>query len=848
MRHRWTLLLVLGWLLLWNAPVFAQSGQLVVVDEADKLDDDDEAAIETAAAPLRDAGADVAVYFVKDGSDENDSLRRLEKYGLARDGQPIGSTVAIYVAFDPQVSEVLLGPDVPPSVASQSERIRTDVLNAGLGSGDFGTAVADTLDAIFLAGTDDNVTSAAPPATDNDGGGNLLPWVLGGVGVAGAGAGGFFFLNRRSQAQRLANARQQYEQARAAAGSAIVDVGTALQAARDQAQFDAVSYSPDDAARLATTQQQITQQFTAVQQQYDTIENTIAMKETVTPSEYIAAQQQLAPIQEQTSNIHAALQELAAERARLDEEAREGRTILQAAQRMRDDLMAQRQQAGTPPTPAAIAALIAPAVAAAEQAEQVNHLREVRHHADVAMDLMQRTSALLAKHAELSPRLAEADADIARLGNEGYRTDTARNAATRATRALQEVRDILERGGTDPAATIERAEQNIAIAEQATADALTHGRGMADLRAENEQRIASLHLHHRETLHVIEQGHKTFDVVDEFAESTWHDIAGNGSEAEESAEEAARLLAAATTANTMDTQDFVTANVYLDDAEDELERAHQLIAMIEQRLQDLQHARANARAELDAAAKDIQAGWQYVKQHDSDVGTAPEDQLREAEHLLQTATTASQQPKPDWLQVVHTAQQANELADQALAGARSEVEQMNTFRERITRQQQLTVAALTKTTNFANAHMLDIQQSNQNTLQSVGNDVTALQAQPLTDLGTTQLQQRLHEWKALEQRIEQIFSAMEGDFQRGEAQRERERAAAERQRQERLERERERQMRQMSRAMMTGAMVSSSRSRRSSSSSPSRSSSSASRSRGSWGSSSSSGTRRRGGW
>ncbi len=681
--------------------------------------------------------------------------------------------------------------------------------------------------------------------------------MLGGVGVAGAGAGGFFLLNRRSQAQRLTNARQQYEQARTAAGSAIVDVGTALQAARDQAQFDAVAYSPEDAARLAEAQQQITQQFTAIQQQYDTIEHDLAMKEQVTPSEYIAAQQQLVPIQEHSSTISAALQQLAAERTRLDEEARQGRTILQQAQQMRDDLMAQRQQAGTPPAPAAIAALIAPAVAAAEQADQVNHLREVRHHADIALDLMQRTAALLAEHAELAPRLAEAQADIARLSNEGYRTETASNAATRASRALQAATDIIERGGSDPVATIERAEQNIGIGEQATADALTHGRGMADLRAENEQHLASLHQRHSEIEHEIAQGHKTFDVVDEFAESSWHDIAGNGSEAEESAAEAARLLAAATTANTMDAQDFVTAKVYLDDAADELDRAHELIAMIEQRLKDLQHARATARAELEAATQDIQAGWQYVKQHDSDVGTAPEEQLRAAEQLVQTATTASQQAKPDWLQVVRTAQQANELADQALAGARSEVEQMNKFRARIERQQQLTVAALTKTTNFASAHILDIQQSNQNALQSVGNEIAELQPQPLTDLGTAELQERLQTWKALEQRIEQLFSAMEGDFQRGEAQRERERAEAERRRQERLERERERQMRQMSSAMMTGAMISSTRrssssARSSSSTRPSsssaRSSSSASRSRGSWGSSSSSGTRRRGGW
>ena len=67
-----------------------------------------------------------------------------------------------------------------------------------------------------------------------------------------------------------------------------------------------------------------------------------------------------------------------------------------------------------------------------------------------------------------------------------------------------------------------------------------HEKALADLQSAGEQVKA-----------YIQQGAQTFDQVDQYAESSWHDIKGNGTEAQKAADRAHALWQQATALNAL---------------------------------------------------------------------------------------------------------------------------------------------------------------------------------------------------------------------------------------------------------------------------------------------------------
>src|SRR4029450_12135006 len=92
-------------------------------------------------------------------------------------------------------------------------------------------------------------------------------------------------------------------------------------------------------------------------------------------------------------------------------------------------------------------------------------------------------------------------------------------------------------------------------AGQALEQATAQGRGLIALRAENDQRALALGVRAPQVMALIAAARQAFDLVDEFAESTWSDIRGNGSEAEAAAARADTLWQRATERNTLQAQD-----------------------------------------------------------------------------------------------------------------------------------------------------------------------------------------------------------------------------------------------------------------------------------------------------
>jgi hypothetical protein len=212
----------------------------------------------------------------------------------------------------------------------------------------------------------------------------------------------------------------------------------------------------------------------------------------------------------------------------------------------------------------------------------------------------------------------------------------------------------------------------------------------------------------RQVAALIQTARQTFDLVDEFAESTWNDIRGNGSEAEASAAEAAKLWQGAVARNTLENQEFAAAREDLNAIEAQLARAASLSEAIIQRLKEPEHAREIAKQELAAAAADVVAGNSYLAAHDPDIGKQPEEQLRKAADLLAQSEAEAAKPKPDWLALVRLAQTANAEADAALAGARSEVETMDKLRAQVQRAQQLAASEVQRAKRFYETHRSDL--------------------------------------------------------------------------------------------------------------------------------------------
>jgi hypothetical protein len=224
----------------------------------------------------------------------------------------------------------------------------------------------------------------------------------------------------------------------------------------------------------------------------------------------------------------------------------------------------------------------------------------------------------------------------------------------------------------------------------------------------------------------------------------------------------------------MEAQDFYGAKEDLDAAEEEIAHAHTLIDTIVQRLKDLEAARDAARAELKTAQDDIEAGWAFVRSNDPDVGKQPEQALTQAAGLVEQAGAELAKERPDWLTLVKQAREANRLADEALANARGEVEEMQKLRGQVTRAQQLATAEVQKIVKFASLHVDDLPRQSEPQLNRLQGDVQAAYAalkaaeQREEQARAAALRDALNRYVALEAQAEKLYSEIYEAFQRVE--------------------------------------------------------------------------------
>ncbi len=394
----------------------------------------------------------------------------------------------------------------------------------------------------------------------------------------------------------------------------------------------------------------------------------------------------------------------------------------------------------------AFAEAVAAARAASERSQQIGAIAE--RHARIRADIWQ-----------------ERENGIA-VERQGFRLDASRQALVEAEQALAEAAAALQRG--EPDAAISQLD-----AAQARLDAaIVQGSGAPALYERNAQRIAALEQRGLQAAERIAEGRRVFDIVDEFAESAWSDIRGNGSEAQAAADRAHEHWERARAANSMETQQFLLAREQLDAAEQELNFVDQLIEAIIERLKALENARDAARALLAEAERSIASGEEFVRAHDPDVSKAPEEQLREAAAQLAIARAEAQQEKPDWLRLAAAASAADRLADEALALARSEAEIMQKLRQQVDRLQPIIAGEVNKIARFVNVHDADITPASVAALQALIQRFEQAQAldararQVEEEERRAALEQLSAAYQALEQETRTVYQAVYGDVQR----------------------------------------------------------------------------------
>lgn len=323
--------------------------------------------------------------------------------------------------------------------------------------------------------------------------------------------------------------------------------------------------------------------------------------------------------------------------------------------------------------------------------------------ARAASELSQQIAAVAEHYGQLRAGIAQEQEAGQSLAQQGYRLEASHQALAEADHALAAAADALQGGGP------QAATPHLEVAQARLATAIARGSGAPALREQNAQRIAELEGRGRRAAERIAEGRRVFDLVDEFAESTWSDIRGNGSEAQAAADRAHEHWEQARAANDMAAQEFLVAREQLDAADQELAFVDELVEAIITRLKDLETARDSARALLAEAERSIVAGQEFVRKHDPDVGKIPERQLQQAAEQLAIAQAEAGQPRPDWLRLAAAATSADRLADEALALARSEAEAMQKLRQQADRLAPIVSGEVNKIAKFINVHDADIK-------------------------------------------------------------------------------------------------------------------------------------------
>ncbi len=306
-KYLWLSAVLLCWL--WAAPAWAQAGR-VLVDDPDRLFGDG-SAVRSAAQRLAGEGADVVVVGVRNAGVDGAAAQRyidnrVQQLGIAQSTHELhGNQIVFYVAPKPGYDGVYFVSRYKDKLQPVYRQIITQQMRPRFTQEDYSGGMTAGIDAIR--------TTLNPPTSP-------VVWV--GAAVAGLAiivvVARPMLLRRRIAADQLSSARGRMDEARRAAGVALADLGQRVSTARDKAQYDKISYSAGDAARITDLQTRGEALFADAQSAFDAAEQARTEANRPSAADYDSIAQKYANAQQLAQEAMQPIEEAERIRATLD--------------------------------------------------------------------------------------------------------------------------------------------------------------------------------------------------------------------------------------------------------------------------------------------------------------------------------------------------------------------------------------------------------------------------------------------------------------------------------------------------------------------------------------------------
>ena len=273
------------------------------------------------------------------------------------------------------------------------------------------------------------------------------------------------------------------------------------------------------------------------------------------------------------------------------------------------------------------------------------------------------------KAADVSASIEATQSKERTIQDGGFNTDYANDLLLKGQSTLEQANELAAKKDY-----VEGAK----LAEQAGSHVQAASQALDDLPKKKDEVVAAfpaLASRIEQVKEKIVDGREIFDrLFDDFAESTWEPVKGNGTEAENRVNWATDALDDARTMSGTERNDWFKTGDLIDKGNGWLTEAESLMQSITQLEANLITARRDAPTEINAAQADIDKAWEYINRYDEDIRESLEEDLRGAERKNERAKQEMQQSRPDYFMVCKEAREANDTADKVLVQARNEHE------------------------------------------------------------------------------------------------------------------------------------------------------------------------------
>jgi uncharacterized membrane protein YgcG len=345
----------------------------------------------------------------------------------------------------------------------------------------------------------------------------------------------------------------------------------------------------------------------------------------------------------------------------------------------------------------------------------------------LASELTKLAQELPGEIEALDSRLATATTARESAAKAGYKVGKADDSIARATSLLSRARAAVAKN------RLRAGEAAVSEAQTLARDAAAWCDGLPEFRARLERDAEALKARIPSLMAKTAVAKAVFEAIaTAFAPDSWGPVRGNGSGAEERIAYASHAQAGGANAATMERQEWEAARAAIEDGIAALDEAEKLLEAIHAMRQSLEQARADAPAEVEAAAADIAVAWDYIRSHDQALAEAREGELAEAEAVLEQARAELTEEMPNYLVAVKQAGSANAAADHVLAACRSEVERLERLNAKVVRALRDAEIAVSTAARYIDSHRSDVEAGAESDLAQAERNLAAAKAVTVT--------------------------------------------------------------------------------------------------------------------